>query len=297
MRTGLIGVGTMGTRVCDTLIKGGLTVIACDIAPAAQERARGLGATVVASPAVVAREATITLLSLPWPKDVEDVVAGPQGLLTNASAGTVIVDLSTIDPATTRCLAEAARRKQVGYVDAPVLGRPQGCGNWTLPCGGTEADVERARPVLAKLARRVLRVGDSGAGNVVKLLNNLMFGAINAITAEVMALASRTGLEPRVFFETISESGAATVSNLFRELGPQMLNHDWQVKFSLDLLYKDNLLGLQMGQEHRAPMPISQAVSLLNQLALARGYGALDTSAMVQLYEEWLGVSVLDASQ
>jgi 3-hydroxyisobutyrate dehydrogenase-like beta-hydroxyacid dehydrogenase len=131
-----------------------------------------------------------------------------------------------------------------------------------------------------------------GSGNIVKLLNNLMFGAINAITAEVMAVCASVGMNPQVFFETVSGSGAATVSNLFLELGPQMLDHNWEVKFSLDLLYKDNLLGIAMGQECGAPMPISQAVHVLNQMARAKGHGSLDTSAAVQVYEDLLGVSV-----
>jgi len=292
MAVGVVGIGTMGSRICEALVNGGFQVVARDIKPEAEGRARSLGAAVVGSPAAVAREAEVILLSLPWPKDVEAVVAGSGGLLEGARGGQVIVDLSTVDPATTRRMAAAAALKLVGYVDAPVLGRPQGCGKWTLPCGGSEADLEKARPVLDKLARRVTLVGESGSGNIVKLLNNLMFGAINAVTAEVMAVCAAVGMNPQVFFDTVAGSGAATVSNLFLELGPQMLAHNWELKFSLDLLYKDNLLGIAMGQDVGAPMPIAQAVHTLNQMARARGYGALDTSAAVRVYEDILGVSV-----
>ena len=292
MKIGLVGVGTMGNRICEALVTGGFAVTARDIKREAEERAERLGATVVGSPAAVAKQADVILLSLPWPKDVQAVVAGPDGLLAGARAGQVIVDLSTVDPATTRAMASAAAAKKVGYVDAPVLGRPQGCGKWTLPCGGREEDIETARPALDKLARRVVRVGEPGHGDIVKLLNNLMFGTINAITAEVMGVCAKVGMEPKVFFDTVSGSGAATVSNLFLELGPQMLAHNWEVKFSVDLLYKDNLLGIAMGQESGAPMPISSAVHVLNQMGRARGYGSLDTSALVQVYEDLLGVSV-----
>jgi 3-hydroxyisobutyrate dehydrogenase-like beta-hydroxyacid dehydrogenase len=292
MRVGLVGVGTMGSQICAALVKGGFEVIARDIKPEAEERARCLGAAVASSAAAVAREADVILLSLPWPQDVEDVVAGSDGVLASAQAGLVIADTSTVDPATTRRMAAMAVSKQVGYVDAPVLGRPQSCGRWTLPCGGTEEALEKVRPVLETLAQRIMPVGVVGSGNIVKLLNNLMFGAINAITAEVMGLCAKTGMEPGVFFEAVSGSGAATVSNLFLELGPKMLAHDWEVKFSVDLLYKDNLLGFLMGQEYGTPMPISQAVHLVNEMARAAGYGPLDTSAVVQLYEEMLNLSV-----
>lgn len=292
MKIGLVGVGTMGSKMCEALVNGGFAVVARDIKPEAEARARQLGATVVGSAASVAREADVILLSLPWPKDVVDVVAGPDGLLAGARPGQVICDLSTVDPSTTKNMAALAAKQQVGYVDAPVLGRPQGCGKWTLPSGGSAADIDKVRPALEKLAKKVAPVGPAGSGNIIKLLNNLMFGAINAVTAEVMATCAKVGMEPRVFFETVSGSGAATVSNLFLELGPQMLAHNWEIKFSVDLLYKDNLLGVQMGQEVGAPMPVSTTVHTLNEMGRARGYGNLDTSALVQIYEDFLKVSV-----
>lgn len=291
-KVGIIGIGTMGSRMCEVLVHAGFETVARDIRPEAEEHARRLGATVVDSAAAAAREADVILLSLPWPKDVEEVVAGPDGVLAGARAGQVIVDTSTVDPSTSRRMAAAAGSKQVGYVDAPVLGRPQNCGKWTLPCGGTRENLEKVRPALDKLAQRVMPVGSVGSGNIVKLLNNLMFGSINAITAEVMAVCAKVGMSPRIFFEAVSESGAATVSNLLLEIGPKMLSHDWEVKFSVDLLYKDNLLGVLMGQEHGAPMPVSQTVHLVNEMARAKGYGSLDTSSIVQFYEELLNVSV-----
>ena len=137
----------------------------------------------------------------------------------------------------------------MGYLDCPVLGRPQGCGKWTLPTGGDERHLEVARPILQHLAARILPVGPSGHGNVVKLLNNLMFGAINAITAEVFALSRKLGMEPKVLFGTIAESGAATVSNLFRELGPKILADDFSPLFSIDNLHKDMRLGIEMARK------------------------------------------------
>lgn len=292
MKVGLIGVGTMGSRMCEALTNREFEVVARDIRPEAEEQARQFGAAIAASPADVAQQVDVVVLSLPWPEDIEEVVAGEDGVLAGAHDDLVIVDTSTVDPGTTRRLAGEAVANEVGYVDAPVLGRPQNCGKWTLPCGETDDALETARPVLETLAKRVIPVGDAGSGNVVKLLNNLMFGAINAITAEVMAVCAKADMSPRVFFEAVSESGAATVSNLLLELGPKMLAHDWEPQFSIDLLYKDNLLGVSMGQEYGAPMPVAQSVHVLNEIARAKGYGELDTSALVQFYEELLDVSV-----
>ncbi|MHB0870825.1 MAG: NAD(P)-dependent oxidoreductase, partial [Chloroflexota bacterium] len=259
---------------------------------AAAKRATEIGAQALGSPREVAEGAEVVLLSLPMPADVESVVTGPSGLLSAARTGQVIVDLSTVDPGSTRKMAAAAGEKGVGYLDAPVLGRPQGCGNWTLPVGGDEAALERVRPVLEKLARRVVLVGPSGHGNVVKLLNNLMFGAINAVTVEVMALAARVGMPPKVFVDLVTESGAATVSNLFKEVGPKVLARDFTPLFGIALLHKDNALALNMAREAGMPMVLSGATQLLNEMALARGLGKEDTAAVVKVYEELLKLQV-----
>ena len=292
MKVGLVGVGTMGSRMAAKFVEGGFEVIAFDISPQAGARAREIGAEVVSSAAAVAAEAEVTVLSLPLPTDVAAVVAGPEGLLAAARAGQVIADTSTVDPMSTQRMAALAAAKSVGYIDAPVLGRPQGCGNWTLPVGGDAAALEKARPVLAKVAKRVELVGPTGSGNVVKLLNNLMFGAINAVTAEVMALCAKVGMSPRVMFDLIAGSGAATVSNLFKELGPKMLQRDYSPLFAVDLLYKDNMLALEMAKAYRAPLPLSSATQLLNEMARAKALGGEDTSALVKVYEDLFGTRV-----
>jgi 3-hydroxyisobutyrate dehydrogenase len=113
-----------------------------------------------------------------------------------------------------------------------------------------------------------------------------MFGAINAITVEILAAAARLGLDPRVLFQTIVESGAATVSNLFREIGPKILEEDWSATFSLALLEKDNRLGLEMSEAAGARMQVARAVQRLNSDAVAHGLGRCDTSALIQLLRD-----------
>lgn len=285
MRVGLVGVGTMGSRILARLIESGHSVVARDIAPEAEHRAAQAGATVAGSPAEVARRASLILLSLPMPADVDQVVGGDDGLLAGAQPGAIIVDLSTVDPDTTRRNAARAAARAVGYLDAPVLGRPPGCGRWTLPVGGEASQLERARPVLQTLAARVIHVGSSGAGNVVKLLNNMMFSAINAVTAEVLAVCAALGMDPHVFVSAVADSGAATVSNLFRELGPKILARDFSPAFSIDLLHKDVRLALEMASRAKAPTVITPAGLVLIEMARARGHGAEDTGAVVKVFE------------
>ena len=133
-----------------------------------------------------------------------------------------MVDHSTADPETARFAAELLGEAGIGWLDAPVLGRPTAVGKWALPVGATDGALARARPVLESYAGHVFEVGGPGAGHTIKLLNQMMFGAINAMTAEMMATAARLGVAPGRLYEIITASQAGTVSNLFRELGQRI---------------------------------------------------------------------------
>ncbi|MBC7224280.1 MAG: NAD(P)-dependent oxidoreductase [Anaerolineae bacterium] len=283
----------MGTQIGKAIVAGGHQLVARDIDPAAEARAREMGAVVVDSPKAVAEQTDLALLSLPMPSDVEEVVLREHdGLLAGAKAGYAIVDLSTVDPLSTQRNYGIAKEKGVGYLDAPVLGRPQTCGKWTLPVGGDAEALEKVRPVLDLLAARVIHVGPSGWGDLIKVLNNMMFAAINSITVEIMALCAKMGMDPKVLYETIAQSGAASVSNLFVELGPKILARDFAPRFTVDLLYKDVSLGLDMARAVKAPLLVSPACQLLNEMGRAKGLGPQDTSALVHIYEEFLDVIV-----
>ncbi len=294
MNVGVIGLGTMGGRMVGALLDAGHEVIVHDVSTAAVERTVAVGAKPARSGVEVGAAAQVVLLSLPLPEDVVAVVTSEEGLLSRPADGLVVVDMSTVDPGTTRQLASRAAAVGVGYLDAPVLGRPDACGKWTLPIGGDSTIMERARPALEPLARTITHVGESGAGNAIKLINNLMFGAINAITVEAFAVAALVGVSPRQFYNTVVDSGAATVSNLFRQLGPKILEEDFSPTFTVDLLQKDNRLAIAMVEDRQASVILGSAVTALNGLAQASGYGSEDTSAAIKVYEKVLGVKVSD---
>lgn len=292
MNVGIIGVGTMGFKMEGKLIDAGYSVFARDIDEVAEEKARKLGAKVVNSPKEVAKYAEIILLSLPMPSDVKEVVLGEDGILTNPKNNRIIVDLSTVDPFSTQHNAEEAKKVGVCYIDAPVLGRPQKCGNWTLPVGGDKKDLEKVRKVLEILAAKIIYVGPSGYGNIVKLLNNMMFGAINSVTAEILAICTKLGMSPKVLYDIIANSGAASVSNLFKELGPKILNRDFEPLFAIDLLHKDVRLGIQMAKQVGVPLFVSEANQRLNEMARLMGFGKEDTASIVKVYEKLLDIEV-----
>jgi 3-hydroxyisobutyrate dehydrogenase-like beta-hydroxyacid dehydrogenase len=159
---------------------------------------------------------------------------------------------------------------------------------WLLPVGGSAAHIDRARPYLETFAKSVVRVGESGAGNAFKLLNQLMFSVINGISAEVMALTDVLGIDRQTFYSVISESGAATVSGLFKETATRMVNDRYESpNFTIELMCKDAGLGLQMAKNAGVSPLISGFVQSLNENAKGRGLAKQDTSSLTKLFREY----------
>ncbi len=291
MNIGVIGVGTMGSLVVSRLVEANFSVIVYDAYTEAVQQAEALGAVAADSPRAVAGRSEIILLLLPGPPQIEAVVTGEQGILSSVSAGQVIVDMSTVDPETTRRMGGRAKAAGFDYLDAPILGRPSAVGRWVLPVGGNPDVIARCRAVLDVLGRKVVHVGPLGAGNTLKLLNAMMFSAINAMTAEMMAISIKAGLSPQVLFETIAGSDAATVSGLFKEVGTKIIDRDFTPVFPVDLLCKDNGLAIKMARACGSPPILANSIQTMNELARARGLGSEDTSALVKVYETLLDIT------
>jgi 3-hydroxyisobutyrate dehydrogenase len=277
----VLGLGTMGGRIARTLAAAGHQVAGFDPVPGARDAAAEAGIGVFAAASQALADAELVVLSMPRPEHVLEAAQGP---LQDAT-GAVVADLSTIDPASARRVSRILADREVSYLDAPVLGRPDRIGNWTLPVGGDEAACALAASVLeGTVASRVVRVGDVGAGSTIKVLNNLMFGAINAITAEALAACEAAGVDPMVFTRTVADSGAATVSNLFQEVAPKMVAGDYEPVFALALLAKDTRLALQLVEEAGAHAPMAAVIDQVNSEAIELGYAESDTGAVLELY-------------
>jgi len=274
----------MGGRAAERAVAAGLSVTGYDPSEDSRARSSEAGVTVTDSASEATTNAQVILLFLPLPEDVLKLV---NEHLIHAKSGTTVVDLSTVDPGTSRTAALALAEKGITYLDAPVLGRPQGCGTWTLVVGGDEPDISGVSELLlATVAANVVRVGSTGAGSVVKLLNNLMFGAINSVTAEMLAICENNHVDPALFVDTISNSGAATVSKLFLDLAPRMVSGDDDPVFSLKLLAKDVKLALSLAESSGTKAPIAATVAEINSIAMDLGLGHRDTSAVLEAYRE-----------
>ncbi|MHB1652059.1 MAG: NAD(P)-dependent oxidoreductase [Desulfitobacteriaceae bacterium] len=284
---GLVGVGTMGKCMLERLIANGFKVAAYDPFPAAQDYAKEKGAIVVASPEELAKAARLIIMSLPAPKQVFDVIGGENGLLDALTEEHVVVDTSTVSPQTSQKGAEMVAVKGASYVDAPIMGRPSAAGNWLLPSGGKEKAIEFATPALLTFAKKVVRVGDIGSGNAVKLLNQLMFSVINGVSTEIMALTEVVGIDKRVFYDVVANSDAATVSGLFKETARRIVSEEYDnPTFTVELLCKDAALGIQMTKDAGVTPLIAGFVQIINENAKGKGLAKQDTSAITKVFAE-----------
>ena len=279
---GIIGIGSMG-RAAAGILHDSYEICVYDISDSARAEMGKLGYKVCGSPREVPENAGTIIMFLPGPPEVAEAVQGESGLVPGLQRGSIVVDLSTVDPESTKRMHERVVEAGGNYLDAPILGRPDRAGKWTLPVGGDEEAVAKAMPMLELVAPRIMHVGPSGSGNVVKLLNNLMFGAINNVTAEVLSAANRLGVSPKVVFDTISESGAATVSGLFKSIGPKIVEEDFTPVFRVELLHKDMDLGLKMAKSAGATLVVSEGAQKLTEMALAKGYAGQDSSVVTRI--------------
>lgn len=277
----VIGLGAMGGPAARALRRH-VTVTGYDPVEPLRAAVAADGVRTADTAADAATGAELIVLSLPTPDVVRSVVAE----LGDLPDGTVVADLSTIDPGTARSLAADLSVRGVHYVDAPVLGRPAGCGSWTLPCGGDPAAIRRLSEVaVGSIASNVERVGASGAGATLKICNNLMFATINAITAEVVDLAEHAGLDPAVFAAVVGNSGAATVSGLFTDIAPRMAERRYDdPTFAIRLLAKDVGLGADLAAMTDRTAPVTEVVKMITDRAMRQGLSDLDTAAVVETY-------------
>ena len=268
---GVVGLGNMGLGMAASLVRGGFAVTGFDISPSRRQPAEAAGATVVTDLAAVLAAADALVFSLPYAKDVEAVVTAPGGLLARRDRKVIAIDTSTSDPATTRRLA--ARLAEAGHalLDAPVSGGPSGAaeGTLTMMVGGAAADLEEARPVLDAMAGRVVHVGPSGAGNIAKLVNNLLVAAHLVTTGEAMRLSEAAGLSAEDALRVVnSATGRSAISEV---MFPRwILPGTFDSGFSAGLMRKDVRLALEMAAQAGCDSPLSTHVGRLWEDARAR---------------------------
>ncbi len=286
-RIGFVGAGTMGIPMISNLIKAGFTVLAYDVRPEAVEEAKKRGAAAAGSSAEAARDSELVVTMLPSSSNVEAAYLGPKGVLEGAPAGRLCVDMSTIDPGTSRRVAERAKAKGVRFLDAPVSGAvPRAIeGTLTIMVGGDPKDLEEARPALSTMGSNIILVGPVGSGEVAKLCNNLIAGVATVAVSEAFRLAEGFGVDPKVLTEVISKSSGFTWAMEHNHPVPGMVqkaasNRDYAPGFMTDLMAKDLGLAVNAARELRQPVFVAPAALELYRLASSHGLGRKDFSSV-----------------
>lgn len=267
-RVGVIGLGQMGRGMALSLQRGGFQVLGTDASAAVRQALAGEGVEVVATVGEVAAQADVIVLSLPTAAIVSEVVAGPQGLLSAARPGLLVVDTSTSHPDTTRALARQLAEVGGALIDAPVSGGPRGAitGQLTMVLGGSLADIARAEPVLQAMSAKRVRVGEVGAGHVAKIANNLMCAAHLLVAGEVARLAERAGVPTEALLEAINAgSGRSGVTQV--NFPTWVLNGAFDSGFTMKLMRKDVRLAAELIGQTGLALPLAAEVARLWQLS------------------------------
>ena len=291
-RIGFLGLGAMGGPMARRLVTSGFSVTGYDVSAARTEAAAKDGVTLAKSPAGVAETADVVMSSLPNPAAVRAAYLGPDGAVSALRAGTILVDMSTIDPATWREVSDAARARGAESLGAPVSGGPAdaGSGRLVFLIGGEANVIDRCRPVLDALGSEIHHLGPLGSGHIVKLVNNVMSMSNVVAAAEAMVLGVRAGMDPQRLFDVLSTSGGR--SHHFLKRFPNVLAGDFTPYFSIALSRKDLSLALHMAESLGVPMLATSTVRQVYEAAGAAGLDTLDMAGVTTLYEQWAGVKV-----
>jgi 3-hydroxyisobutyrate dehydrogenase len=291
-RIGFIGLGAMGGAMAGHLVENGYVVTGYDVSVERVEAAARAGVGRAASALAAADGADVVLSSLPHPAAVRATYLGPDGVVARARAGTVLVDLSTIDPDTWKEVGRAAEARGLACLDAPVSGGPveAGSGKLVFIVGGDATVLERCRPILTTLGTEIHHVGPLGSALVVKIVNNVMSMGNVAVAAEAMVLGVKAGMDPERLFEILATSGGR--SHHFLKRFPNVLAGDFAPRFSIALSRKDLGLAARMAESLGLPMPTLATVRQVYEAAAATGLDAQDMAAVTALFERWAGVAV-----
>jgi 3-hydroxyisobutyrate dehydrogenase-like beta-hydroxyacid dehydrogenase len=287
----MIGVGLLGRAVASRLLGRGFDVLGYDLRPEAIEALRPRGLKAASSVAEVAAGVDAIFTILPSLEAVETVITAGGGLLETAPPRATLIQMSTISPALTRRLAEAAAARGLGFLDAPMSGTSAmvARGDCTIFVAGDRGRADACRPLFEAIARRTHYVGEAGTASLAKLATNLLVVLNTAAVAEALVLGAKGGLAPAVLLDILMDSAAA--SRMLEIRGPLMVSHRFEPQMKLDLFLKDLRLMLDEGGRVGAPLPLTSLTRELCLATVAAGHGTEDLAAMITTLERLAGLS------
>ncbi|MEK6751744.1 MAG: NAD(P)-binding domain-containing protein [Chloroflexota bacterium] len=294
LRVGYIGLGLMGKSIARNILKAGFPLVVHNRSRAAVDELAAEGATAANSPREVAEQVDIVFTNLPDSPDVEKVALGENGILAGTKAGLIMVDNSTIKPASARMIADKLKEKGVFSLDAPVSGGDIGARNATLTImiGGDAKALEKVMPVLQAMGKTITHVGEAGAGQVAKAANQIMVAAQMVAMGELLVFSKKAGVDPRKVVEAI-KAGAAQCWALDIK-PPRLFDGNRNPGFKSYMQLKDMNIVLDTAKEYGVPISSTEENTRLYQMMIDMGMGELDNSAVVGVIEKLAGVGILD---
>ncbi|MDA1093506.1 MAG: NAD(P)-dependent oxidoreductase [Acidobacteria bacterium] len=300
MQLGFIGLGTMGRHMALNLMAGGHAMAVFARRAEAAQPLVDAGATAYDSPAAVAEHSDVIFTMVTGTRDVQEVLLGGEhpgaGLLVGARPGSLVIDMSTIDPSATRALATTLAAAGIDMLDAPVSGGPQGAADasLTIMVGGPEPAFERARPLFDLLGTTVTHLGPSGAGHTTKACNQLALLVTAQGTAEALTLAARCGLDVEQVRRVLM--GGVASSRVLDLFGSRMASRDFRAGIESRLYHKDMDIALRLGHACGAVLPAAAVTMQFVNGLMGRGRGGDDLSALITVLEDAAGGGASDAS-
>ena len=289
-RVAFIGLGNMGGPMAVNLQKAGYAVSAFDLSADALAKVREQGVTAATSASAAIEGAQIVISMLPASRHVEALYLGDGGLMGSLPAGTLVIDCSTIAPASAQKVAAGAKARGVAMIDAPVSGGVAGAaaGTLTFIVGGDVPALERARPLLQAMGKNIFHMGEAGAGQVAKLCNNMALGVIMAVTGEAIALGVAHGLDPKALSQMMAVSTSRSWATEVCNPWPGVLDNapssrGYAGGFGNDLMLKDLGLAVEAAMGIGATIPLGEMARNLYAMNKQAGRGALDFSSVVKL--------------
>lgn len=283
----VVGMGQMGSAMARCLAGEGHDIAGYDIDAAVRANLTNEGLTMADSLVEALAGRKIVLTSLPDPDAVLAAWLGETGIVAQADPGSVILELSTIDPETMKTVAAAAAERGLSAIDCPVSGSPAeaAIGKLVLLVGAEEAAIETIEPILLVLGETWKHTGPVGSAKVVKIVNNMMSMGNVLIAAEAFAVGVAAGVEPQKLFDVISVSGGR--SHHFTKRFPNAIKGDFSPGFKMELGEKDLSLAVALGRSLKLPTPAASMVREMFALALAQGHRGQDIVSLLAMYQNW----------
>lgn len=292
-KIGYIGLGNMGGGMASHLLASGYDVTVYDIRAEAVQALVDKGATAASSPREVAEQCDVIVSSLPTPQIVESMATGEDGLVHGLSAGKVYIDMSSIDPDTTRRVGAAVQAKGADMLDVPVGMGPQqaATGALTLMIGGSASVVEDCKDVLDTLGDQQFYCGELGLGVTTKIVNNLVSCSVATLLGEAVTMGVAAGLNPERLREVMNNTAASTLHGR-TGLKAKVFERNFEPGFKLALSHKDLGLAAQLAASLGAANMVGSAAYQVQTLAMGKGLGNEDQHAAIKVAEETAGVEV-----